>query len=203
MDFYQVHVMSLIYLYKEQQLGFFIPSLISGLFIGMCGVSCWSKRYADCPPTWLSWEQVSRDQKWDKLWMREDWLSGGSQSPSQFIWHGYLGNKAARQEAGERCKPLFVWITAKKLPGLQASCSVLGGAIRVGIVVYCGARSGLYPSTNCVFSTSLLDGETITNNINYSALLVDTSGHPTCYPSSVCCAISHCTIPADIHINPS
>lgn len=81
----------------------------------------WSKRYPDCPPTWLSWEQMSHDLKWDKLWMREDWLSGGRQSPSQFIWHGYLGNRAVRQEAGRRCKPLFVWLRAKKLPVLQAS----------------------------------------------------------------------------------
>lgn len=139
------------HLHKEQQLHICIPSLIAGVFIGMWGVSPWSKRYADCPPTWLSWEQMSHDQKWDKLWMREDWLSGGSQSPSPFIWHGYLGNKAARQEAGERCKPLFVWITAKKPPGLQASCAVLGRAVRVGILVYCGARSDWYPSTSCFF----------------------------------------------------
>lgn len=87
----------------------------------MCGIFPWSKRYPDCPPTWLSWEQMSHDLKWDKLWMREDWLSGGRQSPSQFIWHGYLGNKAVRQEAEKRCKLLFVWITATKLPVLQAS----------------------------------------------------------------------------------
>lgn len=51
-----------------------------------CSLACvvffpWSKRYPDCPPTWLSWEQVPHDLKWDKLWMREDWLSGGRQSP--------------------------------------------------------------------------------------------------------------------------
>lgn len=61
-----------------------IPSLISRLLAGMCGMFPWSKRYPDCPPTWLSWERVSHDPKWDKLWMREDWLSGGRQSP-QFI----------------------------------------------------------------------------------------------------------------------
>lgn len=53
--------------------------------------------------------------------MREDWLSGGRQSPSQFIWHGCLGNKAVRQEAEKRCELLFVWITAKKLPAFETS----------------------------------------------------------------------------------
>lgn len=46
----------------------------------MCGTFPWSKRYPDCPPTWLSWEPLSHDPKWDKLWMREDWLSGGRKS---------------------------------------------------------------------------------------------------------------------------
>lgn len=100
-------------------------SLISRLLVGMCGIFPWSKRYPDCPPTWLSWEQMSHDLKWDKLWMREDWLSGGRQSPSQFIWHGYLGNKTVRQEAERRCKLLFVWITAK-----EAACT--SGISRVG-----------------------------------------------------------------------
>lgn len=113
--------MSLLHLHKEP-LHICIPSLISRLLAGMCGIFPWSKRYPDCPPTWLSWEQVSHDLKWDKLWMREDWLSWGRQSPSQFIWHCYLGNRAVRQEAEKRCKRCkFVWNTAKKLPGLKAS----------------------------------------------------------------------------------
>lgn len=122
--FYEWSYMSSLHLYKEP-LHICILSLISRLLAGMCGIFPWSKRYPDCPPTWLSWEQVSHDLKWDKLWMREDWLFGGRQSPSQFIWHGYLGNKAVRQEAEKRCKLLFVWITAKKLPGLQASRDML------------------------------------------------------------------------------
>lgn len=69
---------------SEELLHVCIPSLISRLLAGMCGMFPWSKRYPDCPPTWLSWERVSHDPKWDKLWMREDWLSGGRQSP-QFI----------------------------------------------------------------------------------------------------------------------
>ncbi len=53
-------------------------------------------------------------------WERIGSLEGVS-PPSQFIWHGCLGNKAVRQEAEKRCKLLFVWITVKKLPGLQTS----------------------------------------------------------------------------------
>ena len=119
-SFYQGSDISLLHPHKEP-LHICIPSLISRLLAGMCGIFPWSKRYPDCPPTWLSWEQVSHDLKWDKLWMGEDWLSGGRQSPSQFIWHGCLGNKAVRQEAEKRCKLLFVWLTAEKLPGLWAS----------------------------------------------------------------------------------
>lgn len=110
---------SLLHLHKEPP-HVCPPSLISRLHAGMCGISPWSKRYPDCPPTWLSWERQSHDPKWDKLWMREDWLSGGRQSPSQFIWHGCQGNKAGRQEAEKRCELLFVWITEKKPPVLEA-----------------------------------------------------------------------------------
>lgn len=125
------------------------PPWFQGCLLACVVFFPWSKRYPDCPPTWLSWEQVSHDLKWDKLWMREDWLSGGRQSPSQFIWHGCLGNKAVRQEAEKRCKLLFVWVTAKKLPGLQAS---RGYAISLEIL---SIQWNIYLCLSIYLSTSL------------------------------------------------
>lgn len=66
--------------------------------------------------TGVTWPEVRQtlDERGLALWR-------ASVPLSQFIWHGCLGNKAVRQEAEWRCKLLFVWITAKELPGLQAS----------------------------------------------------------------------------------
>lgn len=59
-DFQKWYDMSLLQVRKDP-LHVCIPSLISRLLAGMSGMFPWSKRYPDCPPTWLSWERVSHD----------------------------------------------------------------------------------------------------------------------------------------------